>query len=121
MLCSGCGQDNPQENRYCGHCGIPLVKGQRVVTLKDILDEGILKEGATVSCKLRGQDVFALLKADGTIDYKGTAYPSPMDAIQVVRDYPCDGWNCWHTDDPQTGRNYPIAHFRGAWRRLKGG
>ena len=121
MLCPGCSHENPDANRYCGMCGTPLRGGQRVARLRDLLEAGILKADAALWCRVRGQQVFATLKDDGRIEHDSHVYDSPVAAIEAVRGGPCDSWFCWHTPDPQSERDYPIAHFRAAWRRIQGG
>ena len=66
MFCQKCTHSNPDENKFCGNCGAPLPATGRV-TLKDLLDAGLVKAGDELTIKLRGNDVTATLLADSKI------------------------------------------------------
>ena len=119
MKCHRCGIDSPAENNYCGHCGAALREPD--IGLKEIVAAGILKPGAPLSCRRRGEEVLANLTAEGEVEWEGQVYATPLSAIEAIRGgATCDGWYCWQTTHPTTGRQYPISHFRGEYRRVKG-
>lgn len=118
MLCPKCTHSNPDENNFCGHCGAPLPSGGRI-TLKDVLDAGLLR-GGEITIKLRGQDVKAKLLDSGKIEYQDKVYDGPLTGAIAVRGQVCDGWFCWNATDPATGRSYSFSHFRGALLRQRG-
>lgn len=113
MLCQKCTHSNPDENKFCGNCGAPLPETGRI-TLKDLLDAGLLNAGDELKIRLRGQDVMATLLANGQIEYQNQTYNGPLACANAVRGQTCDGWFCWSAKDRATGRSYGISHFRAA-------
>jgi len=119
MLCDRCSHINPDENNYCGSCGAVLPKNKRV-TLKDLLDAGILKANDILTISLRGRDVTATLLADGTIRYQDKTYDGPLACATAVRNQTCDSWYCWRAADHTSDRTYPLGHYRAALLRQRG-
>ena len=113
MLCQKCAYSNPDENKFCGNCGAPLPETGRI-TLKDLLDAGLLKVGDELTIRLRGQEVTATLLADGKIGYQNQTYNGPLACATAVRGQTCDGWFCWNAKDHATSRSYGISHYRAA-------
>ncbi|MDP3880479.1 MAG: zinc-ribbon domain-containing protein [Dehalococcoidales bacterium] len=120
MLCAKCNHSNPDENNFCGNCGAPLPANGRV-TLKDLIDVGLLKAGDELTISYRGKDVTASLLADGKIAREGQTYDGPLSCATAVRGQTCDGWFCWNAVEQDTGKSYPISHYRAALRRQRGG
>ena len=60
MLCQKCAHSNPDENNFCGSCGASLVTTERI-TLKDMLDAGLLKADDELSITFRGKNITATL------------------------------------------------------------
>ena len=118
MLCVKCKHSNPDENNYCGNCGTPLSKSG-VVTLKDLLDAGMLKAGEELTISVRGKDVTATLQADGKIKYLDKVYNGPLACATAVRGQTCDSWYCWRAKDQETGASHGIGHYRSALERKK--
>lgn len=118
MLCPN-GHPSPDENNFCGICGapLPLTGG---VTLKDLLDAGLLKAGNELTIGLHGKDVTATLLSNGKIMYQHQIYEGPLACVTVIRGHPCDGWSCWRAKDHTTGRSFPIGHYRGALLEQRG-
>ncbi|MBI2852517.1 MAG: zinc ribbon domain-containing protein [Chloroflexi bacterium] len=119
MLCPKCTHSNPDENNFCGNCGTALLSGGRI-TLKDILDAGLLKAGDELTIKLRGQEMKAKLLDDGKIEYQEKVYDGPLACATAVRGQACDGWFCWNALDHATNRSYSLSHYRGALLRKRG-
>ncbi len=113
MLCQKCAHSNPDENKFCGNCGTALPETGRI-TLKDLLDAGLLKAGDALTIRLRGQEVTASLLADGKIRYQDQTYDGPLACATAIRGQTCDGWFCWNAKDHTTGRSYGISHYRAA-------
>lgn len=119
MLCQKCAHSNPDENNFCGNCGAALPAGGRL-TLKDLLDAGLLKSGDELTIKLRGQDVKAKLLDSGKIEFQDKVYDGPLACAIAVRGQACDSWFCWNALDHESGRSYSISHYRGALLRQRG-
>ncbi len=118
MLCQKCTRSNPDENKFCGSCGAPM-PADGGVTLKDVVNAGLLKGGDELTISLRGREVTATLLADGKIKYQDETYDGPLACAAAVRGQTCDSWFCWKALDQATGRNYPISHYRGALLRQR--
>ena len=111
MLCQKCSHSNPDENNYCGNCGTQLIKDGGV-TLKDIVDAGVLKAGDELTINLRGREVTATLLADGKLEYQDQTYDGPLACAIAVRGQTCDSWYCWRAADHASDRNYSLGHYR---------
>ena len=111
MLCQKCTHSNPDENKFCGNCGAPLPE-TGCITLKDLLDAGLLKAGDELTIRLRGQEVTATLLADGKIKYQDQTYSGPLACATAIRGQTCDSWFCWNAKDHTTGRSHGIGHYR---------
>ena len=120
MLCQKCTHSNPDENKFCGNCGAPL-PATGYITLKDVLDAGLLKAGDELTIKLRGKDVTATLLADGRIRNENQTYDGPLACATAVRGQTCDSWFCWKAVDHTTGESHTIGHYRSALRRQREG
>ncbi len=118
MLCQKCAHSNPDENKFCGNCGAALPEAGRI-TLKDLLDAGLLRDGDALTINLRGKDVTATLLAGGKIKYQDKTYDSPLAGVIGVRGQTCDGWYCWQAKDPATGQSHGIGHYRTALLRQR--
>ena len=118
MLCEKCIHSNSDENNFCGNCGATLPTTGRI-TLKDVLDAGLLKAGDELTISLRGKDVTAALLADGKIRYQDQTYDGPLACAIAVRGQTCDGWFCWKAVDHNTGRSHGISHYRAAVLRQR--
>lgn len=118
MLCQKCSHSNPDENKYCGNCGVQLpINGG--VTLKDLVGAGLLKAGDELTISLRGREVTATLLADGEIKYQEQTYNGPLACATAVRGQTCDGWYCWKAVDHATDRSYSLSHYRAALLRQR--
>ena len=118
MVCPKCAHSNPDENNFCGHCGTPLPTNE-CVTLKDVMDAGLLKDGDELTIGLRGKDVTAILLAGGKIKYQDQTYDGPLACATAVRGQTCDSWYCWKAVDHTTGRSHGIGHYRTALLRQR--
>lgn len=112
MICEKCTHPNPDENNFCGNCGAPLGVSGRV-TLKDVLNAGLLKPGDELTISLRGKGVTATLLADGKIKYQNQIYDGPLACATAIRGQACDSWFCWRVTDA-SGTNRSISHYRAA-------
>ncbi len=117
MDCEKCGYKNPDENKFCGNCAAPL-SATGGVTLKDLLETGLLKAGGELTIAVRGKDVIATLLPDGRISYQNQVFDGPLAAATGIRGQTCDGWHCWKAMDHATGQSHGISHYRSAF--LKG-
>ena len=118
MICQNCSHANPDENNYCGNCGSKLLENTGV-TLKDLIDAGILKAGDELKINLRGQEVAATLLADGKLQYGDQLYDGPLACATAVRGQTCDSWYCWRAADHPSERSYPLGHYRAMWLRQR--
>jgi len=118
MLCPKCSHSNPDENNYCGNCGIQLLNNGGV-TLRDLIGAGILKAGDGLTINLRGSEVTATLLADGKITYEGQTYDGPLACATAVRGQTCDSWYCWKAADHASDRSYSLSHYRAALLRQR--
>ena len=118
MLCQKCSHSNPDENNFCGNCGTALPEKGRI-TLKEVLDAGLLKAGDELTISLRGREVTALLLADGKIKYQDKTYDGPLACAIAVRGQTCDSWFCWQAVDHATGGSHGIGHYRAALLRQR--
>ena len=118
MLCDKCNHINPDENNFCGNCGSAL-SGGKGVTLKDLLDAGILKADDVMTISLRGRDVTATLLADGKIRYQDNDYDGPLACATAIRGQTCDSWYCWRAADHSSDRTYTLGHYRAALLRQR--
>lgn len=110
MLCERCERLMPDEFSFCGFCGSPLGGGK--ITLKDLLDAGILKAGDQITCTYKGKELTATITAEGKVNYNGKDFPGPLAAIEAIRGRICDSWFCWRYFDPKDTRSRAIAHYR---------
>jgi hypothetical protein len=117
MICEKCKQSNPDENNFCGNCGARLPTTGRI-TLKDLLDAGLLKAGEELTINVRGKDVTATLLADGKIKYQDKIYDGPLACAAAVRGQTCDSWYCWRATDA-AGASHGIGHYRSALQRQR--
>ena len=119
MLCQKCTHSNPDENKFCGSCGAPL-PATGYITLKDVLDAGLLKAGDELTISTKGKNVTATLLADGRIRYENQTYDGPLTCATAVRGQTCDSWFCWKAVDHTTGESHAIVRYRNALRRQRG-
>ena len=118
MNCEKCSHSNPDENNYCGNCGSKLAENTGI-TLKDVVEAGILKPGDELKITLRGSEKTAELLADGKIKYEDQTYDGPLACAAAVRGQTCDSWSCWRAADHESDRTYPIGHYRGVLVRQR--
>ena len=111
MICQNCSHSNPDENNYCGNCGSKLTENNGI-TLKDLVDAGILKAGDELKINLRGREVTAVLLADGRMNYEDQIYDGPLACATAVRGQTCDSWYCWRAAEHTSDRSYPLGHYR---------
>ncbi len=116
MLCKKCSHANPDVNNFCGNCGTPL-QATVSITLKDVLDAGLLKSCDELTISLRGKDVTATLLAEM---YDAQTYDEPLACATAVRGQTCDSWFCWKAIDQATGKSHVLGHFRSALLRQRG-
>ncbi len=110
MACENCSSANPDNNIFCGQCGVPL-KG-KMISLNELISEGYLNENDTITCKFRGGVEQAIVLEDGRVQWNDTVYDTPFEAIAAVRGYPCDSWTCWKGFNRKTGEEKPLAVMR---------
>ena len=118
MLCQKCSHSNPDENNYCGNCGVQLPNNE-IITLKDLVDSSILKAGDELTISLRGGEEKATLLADGKIKYQDQIYDGPLACATAVRGRTCDSWYCWKAADHASDRSYSLSHYRAALLRQR--
>lgn len=82
------------------------------VTIKDLIDEGIIMPGLKLQSTYKGETYEAEIRPDGTILYNGKRYRSPSGAGQAVIGYACDGWYHWKYLDPESNEWEAIAKLR---------
>lgn len=80
-------------------------------TIGDLLRAGHIRPGDRFRSKYKGQEFWAVVQADGTLEYAGSRYRSPSAAGGAVIGYQCDGWYHWKYQDA-SGDWKPIAEIR---------
>jgi len=80
-------------------------------TIEDLLRAGHVRPGDRFRSKYKGQEFWAVVQADGTLEYTGSKYRTPSAAGEAVIGYQCDGWYHWKYRD--ASRDWkPIAELR---------
>jgi len=87
-------------------------RGPRMrVGIEDLLSAGHVRPGDRLRSKYKGQESWAVVQADGTLEYAGSKYRTPSAAGEAVIGYQCDGWYHWKYQDA-SGDWKPIAELR---------
>ena len=115
MQCKICDAQNPETNNFCGNCGTPV---KEEISLRTLIEAGVVKAGDTVICKQKGKDAESTVLADGRIQHGDRIYNTPFEAIEGVRGYRCDSWTCWKHKDAE-GNTHPLAAIRTALLRSR--
>jgi len=88
------------------------------VTIKNLIDAGILKVGQVIYGWYRDQRYEARIVRDGKIKlaHNGSEYDSPSAAGTGILHYAVDGWTWWHTTK-EDGTECLLAELREEYRR----
>jgi len=81
------------------------------VAIEDLLRAGHVRPGDRFRSKYKGQEFWAIVQAEGTLEYAGSKYRTPSAAGEAVQGYQCDGWYHWKYQDA-SGDWKPIAELR---------
>jgi hypothetical protein len=74
-------------------------RGRSAVSIKDLLDAGLLKEGQQLRFGMVNEAV-AALTSDGTISLSGKSYSSPSTAGRAINGgVAVNGWTAWRLAD----------------------
>lgn len=66
------------------------------VTIKQLLDAELLKDGETLTPKSASQKHrTATVSKDGSISFEGSTFTSPSTAAKILLGYPVAGWGVW--------------------------
>lgn len=108
----------------------PVPEGSRDVSLKQLIDAGILRPPAELTCRYKGHDLSARVERDGTVSFKGETYQSLSVAGGAARASvrgrrpdgslpPTNGWTFWKYRAAD-GTSQEIDHARRAQRTHAG-
>ncbi|MBF0340758.1 MAG: type I restriction enzyme HsdR N-terminal domain-containing protein [Magnetococcales bacterium] len=86
------------------------------VTMKDILDAGLLAVPARLEVEYKKRTLTALVEPDGTITFDGQSYLSPSAAGDSVTQGACNGWTFWNYRD-RDGRLKRLDELRKALKK----
>lgn len=81
-----------------------------------LLEYGLLQPGQVLFFGRRSE-ISARVLADGAIEYQGQR-GSIHHIARQLRQGPCNGWDLWYYQDPETGERQPIDLLRQAFRRM---
>lgn len=81
------------------------------VTIEDLLRARHVRPGDRFRSEYKGQEFWAVVQSDGTLEYGGSRYRTPSAAGEAVQGYACDGWYHWRYQDA-SGEWKPIAELR---------
>ncbi len=81
-----------------------------------LLERGLLRPGQTLCFGPRGE-VTATLLADGRLR-SGDLVGSIHQVGRALENAPCNGWEHWYYDDPETGERAPIDRLRERVREM---
>jgi hypothetical protein len=86
----------------------------RRVSLKELVDAGVLKAPLKLIAQLKGKDFEAELVAnDGAITFDGKSYATPSAAGVAATGRQTDGWQFWNWDN--NGSHVPLDAARKAY------
>jgi modification methylase len=92
----------------------PDPKQQRRIPFGKLLEQGLIQPGQRLYFGKGGGDQ-AQVMADGSITFNGLRGSIHTIARQI-RQAPCNGWELWHYEDPETGDLLPIDRLRQVYR-----
>ena len=95
----------------------PNPRKRRRVPFGHLVEAGLLLPGQKLYFEKEGQHPARVL-ADGAIEYNGQRGSIHQIARQI-RNAPCNGWDLWRYEDPQSGEWLPIDHLRKVFREQK--
>jgi hypothetical protein len=96
---------------------------ERSITVRDLIDAGVLTPGQPLVAEWRQQRRQADLLPDGTLRVAGQTYTSPSAAGEAVKidiagpglkdtTRATDGWDFWKALDPGTGQPVSLKELR---------
>lgn len=102
---------------------ISVSAAERAITVRNLIDAGVLKPGQPLIAEWRQQRRQADLLPDGTLRVAGQTYASPSAAGQAVKidiagpglkdtTRATDGWDFWKALDPATGQPVSLKELR---------
>ncbi len=91
----------------------PQPKRRRLATLRDLVEQGIVKPGTKFYAKRKGKEYTATVTAASGLSWRGKEFTSPSAAAKAAAKTSAeDGWFFWKLKDPQSGELIPIAELR---------
>lgn len=90
-------------------------KRSKRVTIKNLIDDGILQEGDNLKMVVKGENHWARVTGNGELDADGKVYGNPSKAAAEISNRPMNGWFHWmyKTDEGQWVR---IRELRKAYQ-----
>ena len=76
---------NPTRKKGARKTGPTVPKKSSSVTIKDLIDAGLLSAGATLTRRFKGKELTAKVNANGTVTFGGETYNSPSTAGGAAR------------------------------------
>ena len=96
----------------------PNPRQRRRIPFGALLENGLLHPGQPLFFEAGRTDI-AYVLADGAIEYNGRR-GSIHQVARQIRQAPCNGWELWFYEDPNTGDHHPIDRLRQIVRETNG-
>lgn len=84
-----------------------------------LLEQGLLQPGQSLYLGRQGEHT-ARVMADGTLEYNGQR-GSIHQIARSIRQAPCNGWDQWYYQDPESDQQQPIDQLRQTVREMRRG
>jgi hypothetical protein len=90
----------------------------RRITLKNLLDMGILKTGQLIYKEYGGKRYEGKISTEGFIELNGNKFDTPSGAARSITSKPVDGWTWWSTLD-KNGKEILLDNLREEYRQKR--
>jgi len=86
------------------------------ITLKNLLDTGILKAGQLIYREYGGKQYEGKITAEGLIELNGKKFDYPSGAASSITPNQVDGWSWWNTTD-ESGQRILLDNLREKYKQ----
>jgi len=83
-------------------------KIRKITKIKDLIDEGLVREGDNWKLNNKGEVVWARITGNGELEINGNVYSNPSKAGHSITKKSCNGWHHWY-----------CKNLNGEWVRAK--
>lgn len=94
---------------------VPPLPSRRI-TLKNLLDTGILKAGQLIYREYYGKRFEGKILSEGLIELNGKKFDSPSGAASSITPNQVDGWSWWNTTD-ESGQRILLDNLREKYKQ----